>query len=81
MTKFWQISKYFLDFKTKKNFFYTWEQSDTINQKLNKFVVKISVDLYFCFIKSKQKTQNSENQSQIVRNSQITTIKEKTKLY
>ena len=76
MKFFWKILKYFLDFKTKK-FFYTWEHSDAINQNVNKFVIRISVDHYFCIITRKQKTQNSENQSQIDRNSQITTIKEK----
>ena len=49
LIKFWQTLKHFLDFKSKKNFFYTWEHSSTRNQNVNKFFVKISDDLYnFC---------------------------------
>ena len=46
--KFWQILKYFLDFKTKKNLFFTREHSDARNQNVNKFVVRISVE-FRCF--------------------------------
>ena len=37
---FWKILKYFLDFKTKKNFFCTWEHSDPRNQNVNKISSK-----------------------------------------
>ena len=40
---FWQILKYFLDFKTKKNFSYTWDLFRIRNKNVNKFFVKISV--------------------------------------
>ena len=43
---FWQILKYFLDFKTKKNFSYTWEHSGARNKNVNKFFVKICVALH-----------------------------------
>ena len=43
--RIWQILKYFLDFKTKKNFSYTWEHSGARNKNVNKFFVKISVGM------------------------------------
>ena len=39
-----------------KEFFYTWEHSDAINQNVNKFVIRISVDHYFCI--NNKKTKN-----------------------
>ena len=42
---FWQILKYFLNFKTKKMFSYTWELFRIRNKNVNKFFVKISVGI------------------------------------
>ena len=41
---FWQILKYFLDFKTNKNFSYTWDLFRIRNKNVNNYFVKIYVD-------------------------------------